>query len=263
MAPRITQAASSSPGPAPRAVRAFYSDHFVLPLPDGHRFPMAKYARLRERRARRGRRRAGALCEAPARGWDDAPARAHAGLRRRGRHRHAAARGAAPHRVPVVPGDGGTLARSVGATWRRRGGARSSRTAVASTSPAAPTTRSPIAARATASSTTSRCAARCCSATARCRRIAVVDCDVHQGNGTAAIFRADPTVFTFSMHGAKNFPFRKEDSDLDVTCRTAPATRSTCGAREHLPRVLDAARRPTSSSTWPAPTRTKAIGSAA
>ena len=53
----------------------------------------------------------------------------------------------------------------------------------------------------------------------RCRRVAVVDCDVHQGNGTAAIFRDDPTVFTFSMHGAKNYPFRKETSDLDVELR--------------------------------------------
>ena len=48
-------------------------------------------------------------------------------------------------------------------------------------------------------------------------RVAVVDCDVHQGNGTAAIFRDEPSVFTFSMHGANNFPFRKEASDLDVT----------------------------------------------
>lgn len=47
-------------------------------------------------------------------------------------------------------------------------------------------------------------------------RVAVVDLDVHQGNGTAAIFRDDPTVFTLSMHGARNFPFRKERSDLDV-----------------------------------------------
>jgi acetoin utilization deacetylase AcuC-like enzyme len=47
-------------------------------------------------------------------------------------------------------------------------------------------------------------------------RVAVVDCDVHQGNGTAAIFRDDPSVFTFSMHGAHNYPFRKEASDLDV-----------------------------------------------
>jgi acetoin utilization deacetylase AcuC-like enzyme len=47
-------------------------------------------------------------------------------------------------------------------------------------------------------------------------RVAIVDLDVHQGNGTAAIFRDDPTVFTLSIHGAKNFPFRKEASDLDV-----------------------------------------------
>ena len=47
-------------------------------------------------------------------------------------------------------------------------------------------------------------------------RALVIDTDVHQGNGTAAIFREDPSVFTFSIHGAKNFPFRKERSDLDV-----------------------------------------------
>jgi acetoin utilization deacetylase AcuC-like enzyme len=47
-------------------------------------------------------------------------------------------------------------------------------------------------------------------------RVIVIDLDVHQGNGTASIFRDDPTVFTLSLHGAKNFPFRKEASDLDV-----------------------------------------------
>ncbi len=47
-------------------------------------------------------------------------------------------------------------------------------------------------------------------------RVLVIDLDVHQGNGTAAIFREDPTVFTLSLHGAKNFPARKERSDLDV-----------------------------------------------
>jgi acetoin utilization deacetylase AcuC-like enzyme len=47
-------------------------------------------------------------------------------------------------------------------------------------------------------------------------RIAIIDLDVHQGNGTAAIFQDDASVFTFSMHGEKNFPFRKEVSDLDV-----------------------------------------------
>jgi acetoin utilization deacetylase AcuC-like enzyme len=45
---------------------------------------------------------------------------------------------------------------------------------------------------------------------------AILDCDVHQGNGTAAIFADDPTVFTFSVHGANNFPLHKEKSDLDL-----------------------------------------------
>jgi acetoin utilization deacetylase AcuC-like enzyme len=46
--------------------------------------------------------------------------------------------------------------------------------------------------------------------------VAVIDCDVHQGNGTAAIFAGDDSVFTFSIHGARNFPFDKEASDLDI-----------------------------------------------
>lgn len=48
------------------------------------------------------------------------------------------------------------------------------------------------------------------------QRILVIDLDVHQGNGTAHIFRNEPKVFTFSMHGAKNYPQRKEASDLDI-----------------------------------------------
>nr|WP_121273029.1 histone deacetylase [Pedobacter schmidteae] len=47
-------------------------------------------------------------------------------------------------------------------------------------------------------------------------RILIIDLDVHQGNGTAEIFDQEPRVFTFSMHGDKNFPFRKEVSDLDI-----------------------------------------------
>tara|TARA_B100001939_G_scaffold283511_1_gene252854 strand:+ start:38873 stop:39808 length:936 start_codon:yes stop_codon:yes gene_type:complete len=48
------------------------------------------------------------------------------------------------------------------------------------------------------------------------RRIAIIDCDVHQGNGTASIFAGDSTVLTFSIHGARNYPFRKEKSDVDI-----------------------------------------------
>ena len=47
-------------------------------------------------------------------------------------------------------------------------------------------------------------------------RILIVDLDVHQGNGTAEIFQSNPNVFTFSMHGQKNYPFHKEQSDLDI-----------------------------------------------
>lgn len=47
-------------------------------------------------------------------------------------------------------------------------------------------------------------------------RILIVDLDVHQGNGTASIFKNEPSVFTFSMHGANNYPFRKEQSSLDI-----------------------------------------------
>ncbi|KOY88152.1 deacetylase [bacterium 336/3] len=49
-----------------------------------------------------------------------------------------------------------------------------------------------------------------------CKKILVVDLDVHQGNGTAQIFEKNPQVFTFSMHGEKNYPLQKERSDLDI-----------------------------------------------
>ncbi len=59
-------------------------------------------------------------------------------------------------------------------------------------------------------------AARALQASGRVTRIAIIDCDVHQGNGTASIARDDSSIFTFSMHGANNFPFQKETSDLDI-----------------------------------------------
>lgn len=65
-------------------------------------------------------------------------------------------------------------------------------------------------------------------ARARLLRVWVIDLDVHQGNGTAAIFRDDPSVFTLSLHGARNFPFRKEASSLDVELADG------CGDDEYL-----------------------------
>ena len=70
-------------------------------------------------------------------------------------------------------------------------------------------------------------------------RAAIVDCDVHQGNGTAAIFEGDVDVFTFSMHGAKNYPLFKERSTLDVELpdgTTDEVYLQTLAA--HLPRVF-------------------------
>ncbi|HNP72274.1 MAG TPA: histone deacetylase, partial [Kouleothrix sp.] len=59
-------------------------------------------------------------------------------------------------------------------------------------------------------------AARAMQAEGRARRVVIIDCDVHQGNGSAAILAGDDTIYTFSIHGANNFPFHKEQSDLDI-----------------------------------------------
>jgi acetoin utilization deacetylase AcuC-like enzyme len=75
------------------------------------------------------------------------------------------------------------------------------------------------------------------------RRVAVVDLDVHQGNGTASIFAGDPDVCTFSMHGAKNFPFRKERSTLDLELEDDTGDAVYCSLlASQLDRVLDDAR---------------------
>ena len=73
----------------------------------------------------------------------------------------------------------------------------------------------------------------------RIRRATVVDCDVHQGNGTAEIFEGDSSVFTFSMHGAKNYPLFKKRSTLDVELPDATGDEQYLDAlAAHLPPVL-------------------------
>lgn len=59
-------------------------------------------------------------------------------------------------------------------------------------------------------------AARTVQAEGRVERVVVLDCDVHQGNGTAALTAGDPSIFTFSIHGERNFPLRKQRSDIDI-----------------------------------------------
>lgn len=70
-------------------------------------------------------------------------------------------------------------------------------------------------------------------------QVAIIDLDVHQGNGTASIFSSDPSVFTLSLHGQKNFPFRKEASDLDVNLPDGCTDDPYLQALEHALDELD------------------------
>lgn len=73
--------------------------------------------------------------------------------------------------------------------------------------------------------------------------ILVVDCDVHQGDGTALIFAADPDVFTFSIHGERNYPVRKAQSDLDLALPDGTGDAAYLAAlAAHLPGLLDTLR---------------------
>ncbi len=75
------------------------------------------------------------------------------------------------------------------------------------------------------------------------RRVAVVDCDLHQGNGTAAIFRRDPDVFTFSIHQEELYPIPKQQSSLDVGLDEAAGDEAYLAAMERqVPRILDTHR---------------------
>ena len=192
-------------------MRVYYCDHFVLPLPDGHRFPMEKYARLRERVRARGedelivpdaatdaelerahdagyvhRVVSGALTRDEVRriGFPWSP-----GLVERSRRSVGGTMGAA--RAALEDGVGANLAGGTHHAFRDRGEGFCVFNDVA-------------------------VATRALQAERRVRRVVVLDLDVHQGNGTAAIFRDDDAVFTLSVHGANNFPFRKEPGDLDM-----------------------------------------------
>ena len=83
-------------------------------------------------------------------------------------------------------------------------------------------------------------AARALLAEGLVEKVVVLDTDVHQGNGTAAIVRGDARVFTFSIHGAKNYPFHKEESDLDAPLPDGASDDAFLLALgERLERVLD------------------------
>lgn len=72
------------------------------------------------------------------------------------------------------------------------------------------------------------------------KKVLIVDLDVHQGNGTAEIFKDDTAVFTFSMHGASNYPFKKEISDLDIPLEKGTGDAAYLSLlQKYLPKLLD------------------------
>ena len=195
-------------------MRCFYSDTFVLPLPEGHRFPMAKYAGLRAALLEQGIVEAHDLDEAPQAAWEDLAlvhtpdylaamaegTLASEAVRRIGfpwspqmleRARRSVGATVAASRVAMAEGCAANLAGGTHHSFADRGEGYCVFNDVA-------------------------VATRVLQRDGVVKRVVVIDCDVHQGNGTAAIFAGDPDVFTFSMHGARNYPFKKEVSDLDV-----------------------------------------------
>ena len=207
-------------------MHAYYSDHFVLPLPEGHRFPMGKYRLLRQQ-----------LEGVQGLVMKEAPAASDGELALAHQPAYVSA---------VIEGSLSAAAqREIGFPWSPRMVERSRRSVGATISAARAALQEGVAANlaggthhASADKGGGYCVFNDIAVAARLMqaewhrtqrsllRVAVVDLDVHQGNGTAAIFQDDPTVFTLSLHGARNFPFRKERSDLDVDlpdgCADAP-----------------------------------------
>ena len=219
-------------------MKVFYSDHFVLTLPEGHRFPMKKYSMLRERVERGGICKNGEL-RAPHAVTDEEILRAHD-----------------PGYLEKVVA--GTLTdkemRRIGFPWSQRMVERSRR-ASGGTLDAARIALSEGIATNLAGGThhafadrgegfcvlnDSAIAARALLAEGLVEKVVVLDTDVHQGNGTAAIVRGDARVFTLSIHGAKNYPFHKEESDLDAPLPDGAGDDAFLLALgERLERVLD------------------------
>ncbi len=204
-------------------MHAFYSGHFVLPLPEGHRFPMAKYAMLRDRLALE--LPDVAMLEAP-RATDGELALAHTPAYIAAIH-NGTLSGPAMREIgfPWSPAMVERSRRSVGASVAAvrqalQGGGVSANLAGGTHHASADKGSGfcvfndiAVGAR-LAQAEWARVQTR--QRSGQILKVAVIDLDVHQGNGTASIFKNDESVFTLSLHGEKNFPHRKEPGDLDV-----------------------------------------------
>ncbi len=195
-------------------MQLFYSDHFTLPLPEGHRFPAGKYTLLRERVSQTGLVRESDL-KVPDPATVEQLTLVHT----------------QDYVMRVVEGKlSEKEIRRIGFPWSPQLVERSRRSVGGTIAACRAALDDRVAANlaggthhAYADHGEGYCvfndiavAARVLQSENRLEKVVVLDCDVHQGNGTAAIFLHDPCVFTFSIHGEKNFPFHKEPSDLDI-----------------------------------------------
>jgi acetoin utilization deacetylase AcuC-like enzyme len=222
-------------------MKIFKTDQFALPLPEGHRFPVTKYALLRQRVEEARLVPADELIAAPA-ASDEEINRAHT----------------AEYLRTVQNGElTEKELRRIGFPWSPQMVERSRRSSRATIAAGRAALREGMAVNLAGGThhafadrgegycvfNDSAIAARAMQTEGLARRIVIIDCDVHQGNGTAKIFENDPTVFTFSIHGAKNFPFHKEASDLDVPLiDDADDATYLAALREALPIVLQRAQ---------------------
>ena len=222
-------------------MKFYYTDHFDLPLPPEHRFPMAKYRLLRERVVRELLRERDELVEPAAAGVEEL-CRAHepdyvrraiageltkAEIRRIGfpwtselieRSRRSSGATLQGARVALVEGCAINLAGGTHHAFADCG------EGYCIFNDAAVTVKNLIFENAV-------------------RRAIVIDLDVHQGNGTAAILADTPRAFTFSMHGERNFPFRKVPSNLDIPLPDGTSDVQYLQALEaSLPLALERAR---------------------
>ena len=193
-------------------MKAFYTDHFVLPLPAGHRFPMEKYSRLRDFV---GELTGVELIEAPA-ASDTQILYAHD----------------PSYLIKVIEGKlSPQEQKEIGFPWSEKMVERSRRSAGATVDAAKMALNEGIAINLAGGThhayrdmgsgfcvfNDSAIAARALQKEISSKlKVAIIDLDVHQGNGTASILENDPTIFTLSIHGENNFPFKKEVSDLDL-----------------------------------------------
>ena len=193
-------------------LKAFYTDHYVLPLPPGHRFPMEKYSQLRDLVTQLD---GVELVEAPAVS-DTQILYAHD----------------PSYLVKVISGSlSSKEQQEIGFPWSELMVERSRRSAGATVAAAKAALNEGLAANLAGGThhayrnmgsgfcvfNDSAIVARVLQKEIHSKlKVAIVDLDVHQGNGTASILQNDSSIFTLSIHGENNFPFTKEQSDLDI-----------------------------------------------